>query len=75
MLKLKTTDRNQAVCSSPKITGIFSKTFPNDIKSNLEYKLEKFCQLNLASTYISELSDQIYSNLNLTYVIFFYSLI
>ncbi len=66
MLNLKFGDPKSAICKSPKITGIFTKEFPKDIKSNLDYQLEKYCQYDTPAN--SELGDKIFNQLKIGFV-------
>ncbi len=66
MLNLKYDNAKSAICVSPKITGIFNMDFPKDIRSNLDYQLEKYCQFDTPAN--SELGDKIFNQLNIGFV-------
>jgi hypothetical protein len=35
---------HDAVCVSPKLTGIFGSTFPDHLKTSFDYKLDEYCK-------------------------------
>ena len=43
---LKFGNVREAVCQDPKITGVYNDKIPAYIKANLEYRLERYCQMN-----------------------------
>ncbi len=61
MLKLNTGKSYDAACKTPKLTGIFNYDFPSYIKSNLEYKLERYCD---TEPNFDQLGNKILSDLN-----------
>ena len=34
----------EAICVSPKLTGIFGSTFPDYLKTSFDYKLDEYCK-------------------------------
>lgn len=66
ILKLKYGDPVEAICVSPKITGIFNQAFPADIKSDLDYKLEKYCETEPNSAHL--LGKAVFAQLDYTNV-------
>ena len=63
IFKLKFEDPRQAICTDPKITGIFNSDLPAFIQSNLNYKLERYCS-SLNTVIPIDLADKITIEMN-----------
>lgn len=59
---MKFGNAREAVCDDPRITGVYNDDIPPYIKANLDYKLERYCQIN--ANVPSDLAEKILGSLN-----------
>lgn len=62
MFKVKFGNAREAVCDNPRITGVYNDNIPPYIKANLDYKLERYCQIN--ANVPADLSEKVLASLN-----------
>ena len=67
LFKLQTGKVREAVCVSPKITGLFNSDLDPSIQTNLNYKLEVYCKSH--PTLPKSIGDTILAKLDIGKVI------